>query len=276
MKFNPNKRYIIYKGEFNVLYCKKKNGFIRIYEHIPEWKHDDYNDDVLWIEGDYKDLRLLLRYKYENEEPFCNENEEPFCYLILKDINDKGIIIELLNKKVILSGFQYDSYCGAKKRTIYRDYNEIEDVITIFINEKTNYFALYSIVDKFIFGPYNYKKIEKYQYGVKLDDKTVVDYLGYVTDITGYDYNGMIWYNKEKDAYLMEIDEEGSVFYEPEQDDEDEDILKVELENCIYTYNKQTEELDRTPINNDEHEIDWSDYADIAYEGYSRLELGLD
>ena len=53
--------------------------------------------------------------------------------------------------------------------------------------------------------------------------------------------------------------------------------MKLNFEEYIVTFNKETEELQTESINQNERDLDdWSWAADIAYEGYSRLELGLD
>lgn len=270
MVLKQNKKYIICEGMFSFLYCQKKDGIIRIYEHIPDRDHDDYRNDEIWIDGEYADIKLLWKNS--------NTSRERFCYVILKDFNGKGKIVELLGQKTILEKFRYNSLTKVAKRTIYdNDNNKLkEDIVVRFLNKKTKYFALFSLKEKFIFGPYNYTDIEVCEFGVVLDNKTAVNNDGEILDISGYINEGDVFYNKDKDAYLFYIDEEGSVFYEPEEDEDDEDILIVKLENYIYSYNRKTEEFDQKPIYENEYEDDWSQYNDIAYEGYSRLELGLD
>ena len=268
MTLKQNKRYRICGGDYYFLYCKKVNNIIRIYEHIPDRDDDNYRNDDIWIDGEFTDIKLLWKNDYISSEKFC--------YVIVKESNGKGKIIELIKKQTILEKFQYNSFKGAAKRTIGDIGDDKEDLVIRFLNKKTKYFALFSVKEKFIFGPYNYNYIEEYQYGVELDNKTVVDNDGYVQDLSGYINEGPVFYNKEKDSYLFFIDEEGSVYFEPEQDEEDEDVLKVELENYIYTYNKKTEEFDRKQVYENDYDVDWSQYNDIAYEGYSRLELGLE
>lgn len=269
MEIRPNKKYRLYQGEYYVIYCQKKNGMIRIYQHIPDRYHDDYSNDEIWIDGIYADIRLLWKNGY-------NSNGNRFCYVILEELNGKGKIVEILQKQTILEKFRYDSFKGVTKRTIYEKDDHKEDLVIRFLNKNTKFYALFSIAEKFIFGPYNYVDIQEYQYGVELDNKVVVDNDGEVLDISGYINESYVYYNKDKDNYLFFIDEEGSVYYEPEQDENDEDVLKVELEKYIYFYNRKTEEFDRKPVCENDYEVDWSQYNDIAYEGYSRLELGLE
>jgi len=51
--------------------------------------------------------------------------------------------------------------------------------------------------------------------------------------------------------------------------------LIVETEKWTVRYDKETGEFTRK-LYADEQDVDWSNYTDIAYEGYSRQYLGLD
>ena len=85
-----NKRYKICYFDFRELYCQKKNGTIRIYEHIPDIDEDNYKNDDVWIEGEYVDIKLL----WKNSD----NSKEEFCYVLLKENNGKGRIIDLIKK----------------------------------------------------------------------------------------------------------------------------------------------------------------------------------
>lgn len=267
MKFRQNKKYWISRGcEFSY-YCISMNGQIRIYQH--DEYNPNYKYDRVWIDGYFTDLKLL----WKNVSSY----RDSFCYLLLKESNGKGKIVELFSDKIVLERFQYNSYKSIRKRTIRNESSleDKDDIVVKFLNKNTKYFALYSITEKFIFGPYNYTDIEEYQYGVRLDNKLIVENDGDITDISEYEYNGEIWYNKKENNYFLDLDEDGHVIFWFEQDDDDEDLFKFEVGDRLFIYNKKTEEVTRERIPNSES-IDWSQYNDIAYEGYSRLELGLD
>lgn len=266
MKLRQYKRYNIYNFECFSFYCINKNGLINIYQHND--RDADYYHDIIWIDGSFTDIKLLWK-----NDVYSNKR---FCYLLLKEYNGKGKIIELLENKIILEKFQFNSFKVVKKRTINNENGvDKEDAVISFLNKKTKFFALYSITEKFIFGPYNYKVMEQYAYGYKLDDKFIIENNGEIIDISGYEFNGTVWHNKDNDDYFMDLDIDGSVVKWLENDEYDKDLLFADVENTRYIYNKSTEELHHERLYNDDP-VDWSMYNDIAYEGHSRLELGLE
>lgn len=249
-----------------ILYYQKSKRGIRIMAH-DRYCGRDYSEDELWIDKDFIDIKVL-----------CRENDN-YCYTLLKEPSGKGCIMELVNHQVIHENFMYDSYKKVAKRFLP---NFQKDVVVVFSNEKTKTFAVFSLFEKkYIFSLYQYAHIKEMQYGVILDYKTAVDYNGYVTDLSDYECidDGRIFYNKEKDKYLLLLNEEGELFYEPVKDKNDESILVVELDYRTYRLNTKTEEIeciinDEIPLSYSQHE--WDEFNDVAFEGHSRLELGID
>ena len=157
------------------------------------------------------------------------------------------------------------------------------DIVVSFLDRQTKTFSILSLLDKkYVFAPCQYTDIEEYQNGVVIDKKTAVDNDGFVTDLSGYKCldNGCIYHNEETDKYLLLLDKEGGLFHAPRKDDDDDNILIVEFDDCICRFDKKEETIDWEKIYDDvpmgwsQQELD--EAANIAYEGHSRLELGLD
>lgn len=281
----PNKRYRICTvsrmGFFSpvedyTLYSILRNGIIHIYKHdVTSCENNyfnpscDFSNDPRWIEEGFLDVKLLWR--------IAVEGEVSACYVILKELNGNGRVIELLGKNTIMRDFLFNSYVGGTyKRGFFND--EIKDTILRFWNREKKYFELYSIRERKIIFSYNYISIDFYDKGVILDERVAVAYYGFIKDFSGYEYDNEMFYDKEKNDYWMIVDErkkDGQFMAPFEQDEYNKDILKLDTDNFTYTYNKKTEELKREQHRYEES-IDWSEYADVAYEGYSRLSLGLE
>ena len=263
MKIKENIRYVIVKDEYLTIYFKKRKGVIRIRAHDRDCGAD-HSEDFPWIDEDFVDIRLLTR------------ESEKYCHVILKEPDGKGCIIELLSKQIVYDNFTFDSFKGVAKRR--------SDVVVSFLDKQKKTFSIRSLLEKeYVFGPYQYADIEECRYGVVLDKKTAVDNDGFVTDLSGYKCldNGCIYHNEETDKYLLLLDKEGGLFHEPRKDENDDNILIVEFDDCICRLNIKEERIyweknydDDVPMGWSQQELD--EAANIAYEGHSRLELGLD
>lgn len=288
--WKPNKRYSIYMYYFKygcvdyVLYFIKKNGLIHIYKHINNAISDndfftsdtDFSQDQQWIDEGFTDIKVLKKAPYINEEQKLVG--EPICYVILKEPNGKGRIVELLSKKTILKDFSYSDYQDVTERTIYEGpFKDKDDSAIRFINYENKSFALYSLVEGYIFSPKNYTDICFYKYGTILDEELAVENNGFVLALSEYEQgeDPRIYFNKERDKYFMLLDEDYSMIHYMYSDDFHPEIVKVELPSVTYKYNKKTGELTQD-YGLDDNPYDLTDYSDIAYEGYSRLYLGLE
>ena len=74
-------------------------------------------------------------------------------------------------------------------------------------------------------------------------------------------------------------DEEPGLYYAEEENN----VLTVETENWIFKYNMESQFFDYNEKDYDNDEMSpyeylhqWDNYIDIALEGYSELELGID
>ena len=118
--------------------------------------------------------------------------------------------------------------------------------------------------------------------GVILDNEIVVEYEGCTIDLKKYVLfmeveEGEILYNKEYDCYLLHLDQFGSAYVRLYDNEDNDNILEsVERNGHIFVFNKKKKELVEKELRDDYYDNNWSDYADIAYEGYGRLELGLE
>lgn len=214
-----------------------KDGLFSIIGH-PEWCEDN-SRDIEWINGKYKSVRVI----YDSNEYNTNNKQ---CYVILKDINGNGVIIDLLTKETIKKDFPYDEYKSCTKRTIELNYEYKDDLVLKFLNDKKKSFSLYSISEGYIFGPYDYKDVKEFQYGVILDNKIAVENDGWTNDLSLYNNDGQVYFNEKE--YLLFVDEDGCLFTFMDEDENNDSILKAETKDYIYTYNKETEELNREVI----------------------------
>ena len=270
--FGPDKPILLWKYEYYEIngcfvFLKDFNGNGRVVELT---RKRNVIKDL-----HFTDIKILWRY-----DPDYREDSKPACFAILKELNGNGRIVDLFSESDVLKDFKFKNYngCAYNYKDIYPSLNsEKTDTILRFLDRAKKKFALYSIKEnKYIFS-YDYTDIDVYSKGVLLDEKIAVEYKGFIKDFSEYEFDGRMFYNIEKNDYWVIIDEteRNGSFIDPfEQDKYNEDILKLDTNYFSYTYNKKTEELQRKEYQDED--IDWSEYADIAYEGYSRLYLGLE
>ena len=255
-----NKRYRIIRVDNFEIYAIKKHGLFYIYAH-------EDNNDCLWLNEGYTDIKIQQRNG--------SFSKPEYCYLMLKDEYGLCTIIEILSKSIKMCFNDYQ--CIRKyKRKIEIDDEEQNDIVYVLWDKDDMWYSVRSLMKGFLFNTYDYSNIKQYSCGAILDNKIAVDIEGYSFDISSYEeinYEG-IYYSKEKNDYLYLLNDNRTLFVTMKEDPEDENILRVELDDRIITYNKVTEEFFTKHIEN--FEDDWSQYNDIAFEGYSRLELGLD
>ena len=271
VNYLENKKYRIIRIDDFEIYAIKKHGLIYIYAR-------EDNTDYLWLEEGYKDVKLQLR-----SEPF---SDPVYCYLLLKDEYGICTIIEILTKKVKKS-FN-DNQCIKKyKRKIEIDDEEIDDeeidikeindIVYVLWDKDDMWYSVWSLLKGYLFNTYEYTEIKQYSCGAILDQKIAVDIEGYSFDISSYkeiNHEG-VYYSKEINDYLYFLNDNRMLFVSLEENPNDKDVVMIELDDRIIRYNIEKDELsiDAPPRYED---IDWSQYNDIAYEGYSRQELGLD
>lgn len=265
MALIQGKKYALFRTGVSMVYCVKNYDFILIYEHNYVNRRN-YDHDLPWIFEGYKDIVFLAKGNKLG-------SWSPYYFVLLRQKDGFGIIMELWSKTVILKDFNFDDYRGKYRVPNFAAYESNGDAIVRFQDTSNKVFSLYSLAKDYIFGPYKYEKAVEYQNGIVLDGKIAVKFDGSVYNLEGYEYNGEVYVNKEKDSYILIVDDEYD-FYLWMDDIGDGNLI---AETCRYRYkfNKENQKLKREKINY-HGEDDWSRYSDIAYEGYSRLELGLD
>ena len=259
-----NRKYKILKDYDLLFYAIRKRG------RTSFWVKSEIEEELLF-EGIFTEIRLLLRHY---DSIYCCER----CYLFLEDINNVCSIVEIINNEIV------KIFGSHELRKMYRmTEDNIEkkeqDVVIIIWNKEKKVYSIWSILKGDIFGPYEYTDIETYCCGVTLDGVIAVENNGCNYNISHLNrVCDRVYYDKNNGGYMFLVDEDDSLFKWMERDEEDENIYKIETNDNIYTFNSETHGLDCKflPRRDDDDYNDWSKYSDVAYEGYSRLYLGLD
>ncbi|MBR2236269.1 MAG: hypothetical protein IJ887_00075 [Prevotella sp.] len=272
MELHTLKKHIVYKDNDVSIYVNKSNSYIQVMIHDCH-QRNDYNDAVL-IPGDYVDAKTFHGYDILGDEVNT--------YIVLKKKNGDGKIVRLPDGVTIWSGFLFDDYVmtcciGSVVNSKFK-----EDLFVRLHNKQNRIYSIYSLLDsKFSFGPYNYESIEYlWKSGVILDSKLVVNDSGSIWDISNYTRSAnssLVYFNKETDDYRIRIRDGLEHFRELEQSN-NENILIAKTRRYEYRYDKKKDQL--TTIDKDGFRgwtrRELAEATDIAYEGYSRLELGLE
>lgn len=259
----PNKRYriYVYNSEYGcvyTLYIIKKDGIIRIYKHdnnpdpLIGFVNDydlstcDFSKDMYWIDEGFLDIKLLMASSGIDDDGW--PTGEHACYVILKDLNGEGRIVELTSKKTILKDFLFSDFRGATPKTIYEgsvtfnengrinNRREIDDRVLRFINFETKSFALYSLIKGYIFGPQSYTHIDPERFGTILDEKLAIENDGEVLDLSKCERMAewRVYHDKENDDYYLFLDEEGCMFHYMTPDERFPEKYELELSKEIY------------------------------------------
>lgn len=263
-----NQKYRIIRDDYRYIYAIKKRGRISI------WLSSERKNEKLF-KDDYTDIKLLIR-------KFYSAGGCKACYLYLKDKNNVCHVVEVINNEIVkIFGFH-------ELKKMYRmsinDNDEEEkeqDVVIITWNKGKKIYSIWSILRGNIFGPYEYTEIENHSCGVILDGVIAVEDNGYSYDVSNLNkVCDNVYYSQKNDGYMFLVDEDSSLFEWMKRDEEDENIYKIETNDYIFTFNSEAYELDRKHLlrRDDDYDYynDWSRYSDVAYEGYSRLYLGLE
>lgn len=188
-----------------------------------------------WLKGRFKDLKVVCK-------KFDDYNQ--YCYVLLKKNNGKGVIAELISKRVIIKDFKYDSFKDCLMNV--RDYcKHIEIPVISLLDKKEKTFSLYTPSKGFVYGPYHYDDVLELRYGVILDHRFAVCTHGYYCDLSEYTCLGPVYKAKDRDDYIIFIDEDKALFRYMGQDKNDESMLYVKTKTHTYTYNKVTGETSK-------------------------------
>ncbi len=252
-----NVKYKIAQNNDNIFYAIKQDGYINI-------KKRGKGKDVIWIDPScWVNVKVILKSDiYDN----CD-----FCYLLLENEFCLHFIVELYSKKIIKVINDSDLLRYYKKTE-----KETKDVVFVLWDQDENFYSVWSLQSGYLFRTFDFKKITVYSCGAIIDEKLSVDDEGFSIDISSYDeICESIYYSREKDRYIYLLDDERSLFVYMRRDPTCDNCLIVETEKWTVRYDKETGEFTRK-LYADEQDVDWSNYTDIAYEGYSRQYLGLD
>lgn len=259
-------------------------GFKKIGGQIKLYLGDKDGDDELPLQESYYDIKLLMT-QGRNRIANCHEyvsyrKEKNACYVLLKKGNGKGVLMELFEEKIILDDINWKNF----KAKIVTEDGKNDLVIRLWDKRKHDY-SIYSLLEGFIFGPYRYSTITEYCSCVIMDKNMYVDDYGWTTDLSKYTIDSLdsnwgeieIYSRKEKDVYYVFLD----CLQRMSQEEYNEKIMVYEGDNFIYRYNKVTKEIIIERVERNNLDGEWTydsliDAANVAYEGYSRLELGLD
>lgn len=260
-----NRKYILARDDYRVFYAIKRRGNISIWINV-----EGEDEDRRVLDEDFKDVYLCSKkvsYGYMD-----------YCYLFLRNKDDQCSIIDITSLEVVKQ-FDFQELMKKYRRTINEDNEDgegIQDYVIILWNKEKKVYSIWSLLKGYIFEPYEYTTIEIYSEGVILDGKNAVDNCGCSLDISDYEeITGPVYYNKKNDKYLFLVDEDGVLFDLMREKGEEGNIFEIETNYNIYTFNSETQELKSSSIPPDDY-YDLSKYSDIAYEGYSRLYLGLE
>lgn len=209
-----------------------KSGYIRIVGSLFIDEDKRYRP---WIKGRFKDFRYL------------SDKDElgiQCYYVLLKKINGKGVLIELVKRETIMDDVDYDTFHQCLPKVM--DYcKHIVAPIISFWNKKEKTYALYTPSKGMIYGPYHYLVIEEYKYGVILDGNIALCNSGYKADLSTCTNLGNVFYCQEDDEYLLFVDEDGQLYRHMNKDEKDESMLFLKTKNYFYKYNKETGEFSK-------------------------------
>ncbi len=242
----PNKYEII---EHNSLFCAyflqiyyiKKNNQIYYYNiHNPQ--SQNRHEELRSIEKSYNHIVSLI-YGITDYGA-----ESDYAYVLLWDDSGRSCIKDILSGKVLLDGF---NKCHLQK--VHKILDDEERYIKDFLfsidkwGENDKEFFIYSLLEGYVFGPYKYSNIERYENGSIIDEKYVVEYNGFVEDISGYekiDEKNNVYYNKESDCWFI-LEDEGEEFLHYLDDSDYSEIKEAEVGDYLYRYNIETKNLEK-------------------------------
>lgn len=263
----PNKKYYLIKDYGRYIYAVNKDGYIQIYVHdISE------NKDFLWLHDRYCDMRFIT------ENDFLEDNR--YYYIILKTCDGMGHIVDIVTNKTVLENFRYAHFDGYHKYVTLEDAKTKAHILLRINNRTKNQYSIYSTVDeKYIIGPISYNSIEVFRNGVILNDTYVIENNGHSFDLSDYCFSekSKVYINKKENRYIFRFDYE--CLFHCLQKSKQKGILTARIQYTDYYYNIAEDKFyKKSPSSSftgwTKREL--AEAADIAYEGHSRLELGLE
>lgn len=263
----PNKKYYLIKDNGRYIYAVNKEGYIQIFVHdIAE------NKDYLWLYDRYCDMRFI------SKNDFLEDSR--YYYIILKSCDEMGHVVDLATNRTVLENFRYAHFEGHYKYLTWEDSKTITHILLRINNKEKKQYSIYSIADeKYIIGPITYGSIEIFINGVILNDSYVIENNGHSFDLSEYSFSekSKVYINKKDNRYIFRFDYEG--LFHCLQKSKKKGILTARVQYTDYYYNIAEDKFyKKSPSSSftgwTKREL--AEAADIAYEGHSRLELGLE
>lgn len=207
-----------------------------------------------------KDINNDSRLIFKGEE---KKTAHKFCYMLFKENDGKAYVMEIFSRDVILKDVDYKDVKSVKQRTLFPkdwgmiDEEERKDAALVIWNKRQKLYSIFSIKEGYIYGPNNYSEIEEFVSGVIIDEHLAIENDGYIFDFAGYERDGNVYFNKDKDDYRFFLDDADGMFYIMEKDQyTNDDVVKLEIEDnngtIIYKYNKETGEFTQDYIPDDD------------------------
>lgn len=263
----PNKKYYLIKDNDRYIYAVNKDGYIQIFVH------DMIEDkDSLWLHDRYCDMRFITK----ND---IIENSI-YCYIILKSCDGMGHIVDLATNKTVLENFRYSHFDGYHKYVTLEDSKTITHILLRINNRAKKQYSIYSTAEKkYIIGPVSYDSIEVFKNGVILNNTCVIENNSHVIDLSEYSFSekSKVYINKKENLYIFRFDYDTLFHYLHKS--RKKGILTARVQYTDYYYDIAEDKFYRKSPSGlfagwTKREL--AEAADIAYEGHSRLELGLE
>ena len=225
---------------------------------------------------------------------------------MLIEIASKKLLLELdkyddflwsWNRRIETKGYPdrwsyyYDPLNEVLERHLFSDRYSLEDALLVFLNKRKKTCFVISLRKGFLFGLYHYKSIKEYENGFIVDDEYAIDRTGEVIDLSFLNKKDNVYYDKNSLRFYYFDDCYSRILNRMQFDFNEEKnsyCAYYRKGDELYIFDTRTNEIEKridSPCI-DEGEYDngsgsWSyeelrDAADIAYGGFSPLELGLD
>lgn len=272
-----------WRSRYNGTWVLFKNSTLEIYATLRHGLYYVYQVDS---SNGTTSESLLNKDGYLNIEPLWinnNANESPAVYCLLENYLGDVCIMEIISKEIVLYNFDLSDY--RSRAVVYNDKKGLDlriiDTIIGLLTKGIKRFALLSLKNGYVFGPYKYTTIEEYKYGVILDNETIAENIGVITDISGYVKQGSVFYNEEDANCILVIDEKDKFFILLRPNKSNPNTFEAVYNNKFYSYDIIANKLTKKDIpipDYSDRDIDQWTASDsyYAYEGHSELELGLD
>ncbi len=158
----------LYSLDNSSLYIKKADKKLYIYRRLRADKLLDHYE-LISVEKNLFAIEPLMQSAIIIDEDCDLDFKANFFYVLLQYANQQVCIKELLSQRIVLKVNDEKDCKIVGKRNLYRwdgktrfESQDVEDIIIRLWNADCKNIAFYSIRKGYIFGPYNYSKIDNY------------------------------------------------------------------------------------------------------------------